>query len=172
MAYCEVSDLLIGDIPTSVSLDPQKYVNDAADEIDSKIGFIYKTPIDITGASAAPRPVVLLLKRLNSHLASGRLIMAATILIEDKQLNAYGKNLVADAELSLTAIATRQFLLPGVDPPTGITAPSGVPATAPLLANVDKESSVEAFYDRIAMNPKRPVYPPGYPRPGKFVADF
>lgn len=147
MAYCEVVDLLIGDIPTSAALSPQKYVNDAADEIDSKIGFVYETPIPVDVTDPTPRPVVLLLKRLNAHLATGRMILAATILAEDVQLNAYGRSLVADCELTINQIAIGQLLLDGVLP-SGLNALPG--PHVPMILNKDTESAVDAFYDRIA----------------------
>lgn len=150
MAYCTVGDLLIGDIPTSGELNPEKYVNDAADEIDSKIGFQYETPVDVR---SVPRPVALLLKRLNAHLASGRLILAATISAEDERLNAYGESLVASVELSLTAIATGEQLLPGapINEETANPDDHSV-STNPfaLIQNLDPESHVEAFYSRVA----------------------
>lgn len=149
MAYCEVVDLMIGDLPTSAALDPQKYVNDAADEIDSKIGFVYTTPIPIDVDATTPRPVVLLLKRLNSHLATGRMILAATIIAEDQQLNAYGRNLVMDCELTISQIAMGQLLLDGVLA-SGLSAlPT---AHVPMILNKDTESAVDAFYDRV-VNP-------------------
>ena len=146
MAYCTVADLLIGDIPTSAALDPVKYVNDAADEIDSKIGFVYETPIPNT----VPRPVVLLLKRLNSHLASGRLILAATISVEDVRLNAYGQSLVDEVELALQKIVGGELLLAGADINTDIPQAEQTPSV--LYANKDAESAVDAFYDRV-VNP-------------------
>ena len=149
MAYCEVIDLLIGDLPTSAALNPQKYVNDAADEIDSKIGFVYTTPINIDPTGTTPRPVVLLLKRLNAHLATGRMILAATIIAEDTQLNAYGKAMVVDAELTISHIAAGQLILDGAIP-SGLTA---LPAAhVPMILNKDPESAVDAFYDRV-INP-------------------
>lgn len=142
MAYCEVTDLLIGDIPTSVALDPAKYVADAADEIDSKIGFVYETPVVST-----QRPVTLLLKRINSHLASGRLILAATIPAEMAELNSYGSNLVNDAMLALDAIAKRMLILVGAPFADGTIASltTANHPTTPLIANVDAQSDVEAF---------------------------
>lgn len=156
MAYCEVIDLLIGDLPTSAALNPQKYVNDAADEIDSKIGFVYTTPIPIGITDLTPRPVVLLLKRLNAHLATGRMILAATIIAEDQQLNAYGKTLVGECITTINLIATGQLILIQVSTTGSSALP---PPHVPLIANVDSESSVEAFYNRIA-NPLY-VYPYG-----------
>lgn len=158
MAYCAVADLLIGDVRTSVALDPQKYVNDAADEIDSKIGFVYETPIPVDAASTTPRPVVLLLKRINAHLASGRMILAATIAAEDQQLNAYGASLVAESELAIAQIASGEIILDGVTPGTG-----SIPLSAkPAISNTDSESIVDAFYDRI-VNPNYTFLSPTYP---------
>jgi hypothetical protein len=41
MAYSAVTDLLTGDLPLPSYVSPVKFVDDAADEIDSKIGFLY-----------------------------------------------------------------------------------------------------------------------------------
>ena len=144
MSYCTTADLLLGDISTSTALDPAKYVNDAADEIDSKIGFRYQTPV----ANTAPRPVLLLLKRLNAHLATGRLILAATISANQEELNAYGASLVNDAMLTLTAIAEGEMPLPGttVNPDIPTVDPDD-PSLLPILhSNLDPVSQVEAFY--------------------------
>lgn len=148
MAYCVTADLLIGDISTSAQLDPVKYVNDAADEIDSKIGFRYATPVPTTGADAAPRPVLLLLKRLNSHLASGRLILAATISANQEELNAYGASLVNDAQITLEAIASGEQRLPGAPPNPDLAPTEDAPLLTPILMNnLDPVSQVESFYD-------------------------
>lgn len=148
MAYCTVEDLLIGDIPTGGALDPAKYVADAADEMDSKIGFRYVTPVTST-----VRPVILLLKRINAHLASGRMILAATISAEGEQLNAYGQSLVADAMLAIEAIASGEMPLPNVQINTDVIEPVDPDAEVigpVLISNLDHESHVEAFYGRVA----------------------
>lgn len=154
MAYCTVADLLIGDITTSTALNPDKYVNDAADEIDSKIGFRYATPVPISGADPAPRPVILLLKRINAHLASGRLILAATISANQEELNAYGQSLVNDAQLAIQQIAEGELILIGVDPapdlPASPTDPDLLLSLQPVLhSNVDAVSQVESFYGAV-----------------------
>lgn len=160
MAYCEVADLIIGDIRTSARLDPQKYVNDAADEIDSKIGFAYVTPIYVTSGTTVPRPVVLLLKRINSHLASGRLILAATIAGEDQELNAYGRSLVEDSELAIAKIASGELYLDGVI--KGEASVGGLRRSVPLFAEGDPESYVDAFYDRVVNPCHRSSFIGGY----------
>ena len=147
-AYSSPSDMILGGIPvgTGVNDDREKYVQDAADEIDSIIGFRYKTPV--TFPVNTPRPVQLLLKRLNNWLASGRLILAKASPVENQALHAYGKSLVDDALATLQQIASGDILLENVE-----LAPGNEPTqTGPMISNVDPESNVEAFYDRV-INP-------------------
>lgn len=167
-AYCGIADLKIPDIGGgSATLDPQKYVDDAADEMDSKIGWRYATPIDVTDPGPTPRPVRLLLKRLNAFLASGRLILALTALQEDEQLNAYGQHMVDEVDLTLAMIADGEMVLPGLELTDGTTTgelgetPTNPRVTAPMISNLDAESNVEAFYDRVA----NPDYVYGYSAP-------
>lgn len=148
--YSEVTDLLVGDIPLPKGLKPQKYVDDATAEIDSIIGFVYQTPIDLSEDSTVARPVRLLIKRLANNLASGRLILAMSTGGQRMELHAYGASLVSEATLVLQQIAAGDLLLPGVPP---VDATPGDPSdqfTGPQIANVDPESNVESFYDRIA----------------------
>jgi hypothetical protein len=146
-AYSTVGDLLTGNVPTPVALDPQKFVNDATDEIDSKIGFLYVTPLDIVAPTSIPRPACLLIKRINNFLASGRLLLAAAAGQEDSQIHAYGWSLIKEATTALDQIATGQIPIEGaVKQDTGDEAA----VTAIILNNLDEESAVEAFYSRIA----------------------
>lgn len=141
--YCTTDDLLIGDIPTTAVLTPAKAVQDAADEIDSKIGFRYSTPVDVTPTGPTPRPVLLLLKRLNAHLASGRLIMAAAAAGSQDNVHAYGASLVREVTRTLNQIAEGELDLDGLEPL------SPEPVRAPLIFNVDPRSQVEGFYDTL-----------------------
>lgn len=153
-AYCASTDLSLGQIPLPAYISADKVVADAADEIDSKIGFLYDTPVPISDSSATPVPVKLLLKRINIALATGRLILSIDATGENKNLNAYGQSLVADAIAALDGIAAGDPVLPGVAAADGSDVPI---SSLPKIANVDAESTVEAFYDRIA-NPYY-VYP-------------
>lgn len=154
-AYCMVTDLLTGNIPTPAAVDPQKFVQDAADEIDSQIGFVYRTPVDIADSSPVVRPVRLLLKRLNVFLATGRLILAVDGGGEDKQLHAYGLKLIEDALMSLSMIANGQINLEGAPKLPG----QEKTVMGPLVSNADSESSVEAFYNRVANPNWLPPFP-------------
>ena len=151
MAYSTVDDLLTGDMMISSKVDKLKFVNDAADEIDSKIGFIYSLPL-----SALLIHEELLLKGINNKLASGRLILTLDIAGEGTTLHAYGLRLVTEAmqELMLIANGTVDLsadLLPNPDP--GVYASKTASVT-----NIDAMSSVEAFYDWA--NRKLPVAEP------------
>lgn len=158
MAYCEAGDLLLGNIPTQ-SVDSEKYVNDACDEIDSKLGFMYATPI-VVDEAPQNRPTRLMLKRLNVWLASGRLIMALDSGGQDDQLHQYALYLVSEATKTLEAILNGEIVLPGVDPAspdsTGIV-------TGPQQVNGDDYSLVEAYGSvfgdpaKIALTAPRPL---------------
>lgn len=161
MSYSEVTDLLTGNIPLPATTSADMYVQDASDEIDSKIGHIYSTPIDVSEDSLVKRPARLLLKRIANWLASGRLMMATAAGAQQQEVHAYALKLVEDATKSLDMIASGDVLLDGAVrvevPPKSFTGPQ--------IDNKDPESNVDAFYDRIS-NPSY-VYSPflglGYP---------
>lgn len=148
MAYSADTDLLTGSIPTPDYLSPAKFVSDAADEIDSKLGFIYETPIVLEEADPATRPARLLLKRINNFLATGRLLMAVASPEEDDRVHAYASRLINEANLSLGMIAKGEIDLAEVGA-VKLPAADG-PEMRPLVKYGDAESNVEAFYDRVA----------------------
>lgn len=151
MAYSAVSDLLTGDLQLPTYVDPQRFVNDAGDEIDSQIGFIYATPVNVNALLGVPtlRPIALLFKRINNFLASGRLLLATDVSGEGGRTHAYGMELIKEANLALAAIVTGklQLQIPPADP-NDVVVPSG-----PLQYNKDAESNVDAFYDRLTERP-------------------
>jgi hypothetical protein len=144
VTYSSDIDFKIGDIPLPSYIDKAQLIQDAADEIDSYIGFVYKTPVNIEENGGVSRPARLLLKRISSSLATGRLILALAASGEQTQLHAYGVSLVNDALAALQAIASREILLEGAEPAS--SSPSET-HRGPLIANVDPRSQVEAFYD-------------------------
>jgi phage gp36-like protein len=145
--YSAVGDLLTGQVPTPTYLDPAKYVSDASDEVDSFIGHIYVTPVDVTEMGPTSRPARLLLKRIANWLASGRLLMAASAGNQKLEINAYANTLVADATRALEAVASGDVPLIGAPL---LPSEDETQTTGPQIYNVDAESNVEAFYDRIA----------------------
>lgn len=164
MSYCLVTDLLTGNIPTPALLTPQKFVDDAADEIDSYLGQKYTTPLVLLSTDPAQRPGYLLLKRINSHLATGRLILAVSAGGEDKNLNAYGKSLVDESIAALQELTEGNYVIVGALPLPGDTVGN---SNSPLIFNVDDSSAVEDFMDRLINPPLVPYYP-GFPYSGGF----
>lgn len=137
-AYAVIVDLLLGNVP--VPADAQKYLDATAEEIDSRIGFRYATPV-VADTSPEQRPVGLLLKRINAWLATGRIILAKDAAGEDDQLHQYGEYLVREANKALDQIVDGTIVLPGVD----LATPEASTVTGPDAAWGDSESLVEAF---------------------------
>lgn len=155
--YSEVEDLLLGELAKPDNEVCLKYVQDAADEIDSKLGFIYVTPIVVDPSEF--RATVLLLKRINNWLASGRLILANAASREEQYLNAYGKSLIVDATTALDALTNGTMPLPGATS----TNPDSSQATGPIVNNLDAQSNVESFYNFVTDPAPGRFYPEPYP---------
>lgn len=162
--YSEVADMLTGPIPLPRSLDPEKYVQDAADEIDTQLGFVYETPIaPEEGSSALPKPVSLLLKRINNLIASGRVIMAAAGPTQDSAVNAYGRSLVTEGQAALASIARGAIVLEGAKR----LPDEGLETTGPRISNAEVGSNVDAFYGAYTP-PGGMMFDTSFPRIGNF----
>jgi hypothetical protein len=146
MAYSEVKDMLLGQFTLPASMDAQKFVDDAADEIDMKIGFIYRTPVVAAAGTTLPRPVSLLLKRLNVYISTARAIFAAAGPSAGDDTNAYARHLLADAHAALTAIAEGRTVLEGAER----LPDQGEERRGPRIANIDSRSQVDAFYEHFS----------------------
>lgn len=142
MTYSEITDLLLGELAAPDNKVTAKYVQDAADEIDSKLGFMYVTPIviDVNGEFRAS---ALLLKRISNYLASGRLILANSASREEQFLNAYGESLIREALAALDSLSNGTMPLPGAT----LLNVEDKGVSGPIIANVDPQSNVESFYD-------------------------
>lgn len=137
--YCEVGDLLLGNIPVPASA--ATYVQSACDEMDSRLGLRYVTPIILDVNVPAQRPGFLLLKRINAWLASGRLIMALDAGGEDDQVHQYAERLIKEALLALDMVVDGTIIIPGAEP----VNPDAPQITGPLAAWGDDTSPVEAY---------------------------
>lgn len=136
--------MLTGGLTFPRTLDPEKYVQDATDEIDSAIGARYVTPVDVDDNSPVARHSRLLLKRINNWLASGRMILAVATPTEHSQVHAYGRSLIRDALAALELIRTGQVDLEGAQPAEGATQGDPMPTTI----NSDAVSAVDSFEQR------------------------
>lgn len=144
MAYCTEGDLLLGDMSIG-TVDTDKWIDAASDEMDSKLGFLYALPLapcpDAEEDELLPVEV-LLLKDINAKLASGRLILAQYVGGEDSSQHAYGVALVREALEALMCIANGDVQLTACK----TTAPDLVDnSRLPAGLVYDEESLVTAF---------------------------
>lgn len=143
--YCEVSDLLIGDLILPVEIDPAKYITSAAEEMDSRIGLLYETPIEIDDADQEKyRATITFLRSINTRLASGRILMAAASALELTTVHAYARNLVEGALADLKLIEDRKYILQGAKENTN--PPEAYVSSRAYSYNQDPVSAVDAFY--------------------------
>ena len=135
--------MLLGQFLPPTGMDGEKFVRDAADEIDIKLGFIYKTPIKAKDGETLPRPVSLLLKRISVYISTARFIMAATgVSTDDNDVSPYARRLLAEAHVALDAIANERTVLEGAER----LPEAGADTRGPRISNVDSYSQVDAFY--------------------------
>jgi hypothetical protein len=164
VAYCTKDDLLIGGIPLSGKYgDGTSFVQLAADEIDATIGHIYTTPV-VFNMTEHPesRPSQLLLKKINTLLASGRIIMDQAAGSEDQSLHAYGYSMWKEAWTLLQDIIKGKITL--IEAPK-IARDASNPNTAVSISNEDGYSLVEAFYSGVPSLV-------GYPMAGKRIRPY
>lgn len=141
MPYSEVADLLIGDLALGPTVDPEKFVIQAGEEMDSKLGYIYELPIDF---DALPTHQQLLLKGINNKLASGRLILSIDLAEEGQHLHAYGLRLVNEATNELLMVANGTALLDATR-----LDPAQDRDRVPSVKNRDAESAVDMFENHV-----------------------
>jgi phage gp36-like protein len=107
IAYCSVSDLLVKDVLQGRPGLLQDWVNRAAEEMDSLLGFRYVVPLrhkpNLPGFHYHEQ---LIIKQINAKLASGRYLMAQHQNDERDRLHAYGRALVNEALKEIEAIAS------------------------------------------------------------------
>ncbi len=141
MAYCEPDTLLLGGIPADES-ELVKFVNDAADEIDSTLGAVFETPVTYR-ADGLPldRPALLTLTRINRYLATGRFILARAASGEEDNVHNYGARLIRE---SLDAL--RDIVRGNVNFNARRLHDPEAERKGPRIANAEARSNVDTFY--------------------------
>jgi hypothetical protein len=155
MTYCQLSDLLLGDLATSSAQDPQKFVQDGTDEIEQCLGLRYVVPFDMTALSYVSQKTI---KRINVYLASGRFLVSA--FAGDSHPHATGLAYIKLAMDALKGLEQGDYILEGAAlTPAYQKVPTGV-----QISNVDPTSKVEDFYASKALGPRPPlgIYDPLY----------
>jgi len=87
MSYVEPTDLLLGELTNTLpaSISATQYIAMTAEEMDAKLGVLYSVPINVDGL---PNSQGGLIRSIHRKLASGRIIMAATVAHSDTALHA------------------------------------------------------------------------------------
>lgn len=170
MPYSEPDALLLGDLILGGGVDKQKFIDQAAEDIDAKLGWIYELPIKLALPEGELRPAdpdnwtrlplheQLLLKGINNKLASGRLILTIDVAGEDSKLQAYGYFLVQEANAELMALANGEIYLSAIryDPGDQV-----IRDVIPSVKNQDEESLLLGFENTVMRGC------PWWSRPGK-----
>lgn len=153
---------MLGDLKVGQAANAQRFVDDAADEIDSVVGVRYTTPLNIsiltsppgTGSFVLTRPSALIIKRVSRMLSTGRLLMGVHAASEEDGIHEYGKALVNEALAWLVQIRNGEVQLDGAEPVLDANVAAG-----PVTVNYDATSGVDAFYDRV-MKPENGLLTP------------
>src|SRR3954469_12614421 len=106
MAYCELQDLMIGDMIGPDPRDQRQFIDMAAAEMDAKLSSRYAMPLT-PKHTALPTYELDLLRFINAKIATGRLIMAKSM--DGRQ--AYALYLLQEADRDLMAIVNGDMLL-------------------------------------------------------------
>lgn len=170
MAYSRVEDLLLGDLILPRTVSKEQFVQSAADEIEAKLGFIYKTPLAPCVVPEGfpevdpefkhlPSHEQKLVASINNRLASGRLIMTLDTAGEQTTLHAYGFRLVKEALDELHMVANGEVDLTACrQDPSNV---SGGIDRVPSVLNEDEESLLLGFQNTVLRAD------PWWSRPGK-----
>lgn len=141
--YCTADDMLLGDlqVPRNVSID--QWILSTAEEMDAWLGQVYKLPIQLDPMTPGHQADILLLKKINRFLATGRIIISANAAASDSRLHAYGAQLISDAERELARITAGRTVLEG-----GELLVEEVMRSQPLIiTHRDAHSYVDTFYN-------------------------
>lgn len=140
--YCVKEDLLLGDlqVPRSVQLD--EWIQSTADEMDAWLGQVYKLPIELDPTTPGHQADILLLKKINRFLATGRIIISANAAAADNRLHAYGAQLVADAERELARITAGRTVIEAGE----LLVTPELRSSALVITHRDSVSYVDEFY--------------------------
>jgi len=163
MAYCEEADLLVQDGMAVAPGEKAKFIKNACEEMDSKLGYRYVVPVDLPGI---PQNQQFLLKDIAIKLATGRFIMAMALHGQSESLHQYALYLIKEAEMNLMAIANGNIDLnaPRVDSSgegVGIVEPPEVAdpfARIPTGWNPDQTSAVTIFEKNFMTGDPEPFF--------------
>lgn len=141
--YCTVENLLLkAGMIMPQTFDRAYFVNEAADEMNAMLGFVYTLPLTpISPAVELPLHQRALLKTINAKIATGRIYLNLQG-DADGSLHAYGNRLLDEGWAAL------KMILEGSTPLSAELVEELTPAevsSVPIAANTDGRSLVDAF---------------------------
>lgn len=142
----------MGDIQAGSNVNLDAFVQNASDEMDSKLGFLYEVPF--VQAHFAPW-VWTLIKQTANKIATGRLLLALNSGGEASAENAYGAGLLKEGLTALQEMVTGSMVLPGATP---VASPSSTDGNGPTILVADQFSGVDTFYSNVMDPPLVPPY--------------
>lgn len=140
--YCTRDDLGLRRNMLPSDPEPEWFIQQAADLINSYVGQVYRLPLDLDPLRPDHLADILLLKRINSFAAAGTILMQSQAATEDGSLHAYGSSMYNEAKQELARITAGRTVLEAAEP---LIEPDTQP-NGPLITNRDATSFVDAFY--------------------------
>jgi hypothetical protein len=147
--YCTPADINLGNLMYADE-GLEAYINEAADEIDGKLGWLYQTPIDM---DIVPRHEAKMLKTICRKIATGRAISTLAIPAENGAQHAYGLRLLQEGldELHMIAGGDVPLSAPRTDLEGDPNEPDGAghgaqDARTPTVLVADSESMLTQFH--------------------------
>lgn len=163
MPYCSPDDINVGNLMLPEGESRQPFIEEASDEMDGKLGWLYVTPIDLDSLKHYER---MMLKTICRKIAGGRMITTMAMPDESGTLNALGARLLKEGldELHMLASgdvplsAARADLEGDGGPDAGGHGATG--ARTPSIFNTDSESLVGQF-EKAVYGSRRSYVVPG-----------
>jgi len=150
------TDLLLGDISLSPSVDVELYIDLGYDEMSARLGECFVLPLPSEAALIAGgvdgSNDLRHLKFIQQHIATGRLYLAQTGATGNSDLNAYGEYLISMAHERMESLCGDGALTLFFVQPAPPRAPGGesLITNAPVVVNEDRESGVGSFMDFVS----------------------
>lgn len=134
----------LGDMAISTNISLDAVAEDAAGEMNVRLGERYVTPLNLSAAALLPHHKRMI-ELINARLAAGRLIMSIASPTEDRDLHRYGEYLIGLAMGDLELVTSGRVLLGGQT--DAVTVIDQDKYAGPSIFNQDGESGVEMYVD-------------------------
>lgn len=156
--YCATTDITLPHVVDAAPDDLNRFIRNACDEIDGKLGLLYEVPLPFDSMVYHEK---MLIKTIATKLAMGRYILSVTA--DEAAMHSYGLRLIQEGLDELHIIAGGEIALrvpqqdwddvPGIPDEAGAGA---IGARTPTSIIVDSESLLNGFNQTVLNG--RPYY--------------